>query len=67
MRKKTFAQQLKDEFKENNRFHQQSMDLRRNAQSLIRESDAMFAPRLDLQFLFACPLTMSSLRLTDIR
>jgi hypothetical protein len=61
MRKKTVTQQLKDELKENQLLHQQSMHLRRKAQSLIRETDAMFAPRLDLQFVFTCLFTIPRL------
>ena len=54
MRKKTFVQQLK----ENNRSPEQSMDLRRNAQSLIRQTDAMFGPILSPRFVFACLFTL---------
>ena len=59
MRKKTIAQQLKDEFKENYRFHQQCMDLRRNAQSLLRQTNARFASN-------PCPVRLELCLLQDL-
>ena len=52
-RRKTFSQQLRNDFRKNHRLHQQGMDLLRGTQSLKRQVKAMLAPRLDLRFAFA--------------
>jgi hypothetical protein len=49
---KTVARRLKDEFQQNHRRHQEAMDSVRKSQELLREVDALFAPRLDLKFVF---------------
>jgi hypothetical protein len=50
--RKTIVQELKDDFRQKHSLHQQSMDIVREAQALLRKIDARLAPRLDLEFVF---------------
>ena len=51
-RRKTFSQELKDDFRQKHSLHQQSMDILREMQALRRQFDARLAPRLNLEFVF---------------
>jgi len=65
-KRKTVVQEIKEDFQKNHTEHQKAIGSIRKSQELLRSIDAIFAPRLDLDYVFNLLIQLPCIAIKNI-